>query len=574
MNTDRALPVGTTRHRAVLAALAATLVATLAPTGAASPAPSAAALRRVVITTAGSIDAAADAVRRLGGRVTARLAVVNGLAAELPANAPFVAGLVVVDDRPVMVAAASTSTSPSANTLRETIGLATSSATGTGVTVAVVDTGVAEVGDLSGRIVGHINTSDGPAGDGYGHGTFMAGLIAGSGAASDYRFAGVAPGAQILDVQVADADGNTSLSNVLRGLEAVAADPSVRVVNLSLSAPTALPWHIDPLTRALDVLWASGITVVVPAGNDGQAARTVTSPGTDPTLLTVGAVDEGGTAERADDTVAAWSSRGPAPMQVAKPDVGAPGASVVSLRVAGSVIDAANPSARVDSDYFRGSGTSMSSAVTAGAAAVLLSARPQLSPDDVKSLLRTTAYAAPGLRDPDGAGSGGVDVGAALIAAVPSSTASPRPPSVGTLPAGDVAEWQNYIAAVLDGDQPAAARSWAAMSPAARSWAARSWAARSWAGEEWTARSWAEWAARSWAARSWAARSWAARSWAGRSWAGEEWTARSWADLTWDSDEWADLEWAARSWVVADWSARSWSARSWSARSWSARSWG
>jgi len=568
MDTARAWPAVTSHRRGASAVVAALLISSLMPAGAAAPAPPASALRRVVVTTVGSLDDAADAVRRLGGRVTALLPLIGGLAAELPSNAPVAPGITVVDDRPVGVTGGATPASAPANTLRASIGLTAPSPDGAGVTVAVVDTGVAEVGDLAGRVVGHINTSDGLAGDGYGHGTFMAGLIAGSGAASAGRFAGVAAGAQILDVQVADADGSTSLSNVLRGLEAVAADSSVSVVNLSLSAPTHLPWHVDPLTRALDALWDRGVTVVVPAGNDGPSSRSVTSPGTDPNLLTVGAVDEGGTAERADDSTPAWTSRGPAPMNVAKPDLAAPGASVVSLRAAGSAVDTASPHARVESAYFRGSGTSMASAVTAGAAAVLLSARPHLSPDDVKNLFRGTAYAARGLRDAEAAGYGGLDAGAALAAAVPSHRGAPRPPAVGTLPAADVAAFEDYISAVLDGDKVAAARSWATLSPAARSWAARSWAARSWtgphgAGTDWSARSWADWAARSWTARSWVA----------RSWADDSWSARSWSDLTWESAAWADMEWAARSWVVADWSARSWSARSWSARSWSARSW-
>ena len=170
------------------------------------------------------------------------------------------------------------------------------------------------------------------AGDGYGHGTFVAGLVAGSGKSSSGAYAGVAPAARILDVKVADSDGSTDLVTVLKGLQAVAADKSVDVVNLSLSSGSPLPYQIDPLSAALEGLWRRGVTVVVPAGNDGPNNGTIASPGTDPVLLTAGGLDAHGTASRSDDSVADWSGRGPAPQGVQKPDLVAPGAHVVSLR--------------------------------------------------------------------------------------------------------------------------------------------------------------------------------------------------------------------------------------------------
>ena len=546
MSADRRAP------RCVAVAVLAVTAVTVTP---ASARPADEVMRDVVVSAAGSVDRAAAAVRSVGGRVTAYLPLIGAVAAEVPTRARFAPGTSVVPDRPVRATGADVAATTAAGTVQQTIGLS-DGPHGAGVTVAVVDTGVADHPDLAGRIVAHINTSDSPAGDGYGHGTFVAGLIAGSGASSTGRWPGVATAARILDVQVADADGTTSLSNVLRGLQAVADRPAtegVRIVNLAMSAPTALPVHVDPLTRALDELWARGITVVVPAGNDGPDARTVTSPGTDPALLTVGALDEKGTATRGDDVVPAWSSRGPAAQGVAKPDVVAPGASVVSLRVPGSAIDAAHPTARVGEQHFRGSGSSMATAVTAGAVAAVLAARPELAPDDVKALLMGTAYRGAGLRDADAAGLGGVDAGRAMVAPLPQREPDRRPPVVGTLPDPDVAAWHAYVSAVRAGDAAAAARSWADLSPAARSWAARSWAARSWA-------------ARSWAARSWAGEDWTARSWSG-------WSARSWSAVDWESMEWAARSWSAGSWSAGSWSAGSWSGGSWSARSWSARSW-
>ena len=156
---------------------------------------------------------------------------------------------------------------------------------GDGVTVAVVDTGVADVPDLRGSVQ-HVNVSGAPRGDGYGHGTFLAGLIASSGASSDGLYRGVAPKANILDVQVAAPDGSTSLLRVLAGLQAVAErarrDDSLRVVNLSLSADDPGISGIDPLSRAVETLWDRGLVVVVAAGNDGPDAGTVTIPAPTP----------------------------------------------------------------------------------------------------------------------------------------------------------------------------------------------------------------------------------------------------------------------------------------------------
>lgn len=504
-----------------------------------------------VVVTGHDADSTARDVRRAGGTVTAHLDVVDGVAAELPAGARLRAGLVVSPDRAVtfasapQVAAASTATS----TLRETLGLQASGSEGTGVTVALVDTGVAEVADLAGR-VDHIDVTGTGGGDSFGHGTFLAGLIAGSGASSEGRYTGVAPGARILDVKVADADGVTSLSAVLRGLQAVANHSGrggVQVVNLSLSSGSPLPYQVDPLNQALRRLWHRGLTVVVSSGNDGPGAGSVASPGNDPTLLTVGGVDEAYTGQRADDTVAQWSGRGPTSQGVSKPELVAPGAHMVGLRSPGSLADRSYPQARVEEDYFRGSGTSMSAAVASGAAAGVLSANPGLGPDQVKQLFTSSAYRADGLSAAAGAGAGGLDLDAALAAAgsvEPTGSASVVAP-------GSVAEWESLAQAFARGDKRAAEKAWSDLDPQARSWAARSWAAleptaRSWAARSWAARSWAstevtsqEWAARSWAARSWAGTDWAARSWAARSWAGDDWAARSWATDSWSARSWA-----------------------------------
>ena len=595
---------------AALAALTACLTATAVVGASATPlvpASAAPAPMRVVVSAAvGGLEgvaAAGEAVLAAGGRVLDRLPLVGGVAAELPAGTVLAPGLRVAPDREVVVASAGTADGPAAP-LRATLGLGAPGSEGSGVTVAVVDTGVAAGPDLAGRLTSVDVTGTGP-GDGYGHGTFVAGLVAGSGAASGGAYAGVAPGAHVLSVRVADAEGTTDLLTVLRGLE-VARARGADVVALALSSYSPLPWQVDPLTLALGSLWDAGTVVVVPAGNDGPEATTITSPGVHPDLLTVGAVDEAGTGERADDTVPAFSARGPAPQDVAKPELVAPGRSVVSLRAPGSAIDRAHGAqAAVGEHYFRGSGTSFSTAVAAGAAAVLLAER-RMSPYQLKSLLMRTAYDAPGLSEVTAAGAGGLDLRAARTAPVPADAAPTAPGRKGaapgqsgrTLAPGTPGDWQPLVRALLRGDAEAAASSWSRLSPEARAWVASSWSAlpadlraelvAQWEGRSWgglTPEQWAQvdWAGRSWAASSWSGRSWGASSWSGRSWGGRSWGASSWSGAVdpetgdwldgWDAPGWTGRSWAGRSRAGRSWAGRSWAASSWSGRSWAGRSW-
>ena len=520
-------------------------------------------LQTVVVSGVGNV---VRAVTAAGGTVLDQLPLIGGVSARLPRNAHLGSPWTVVPDRPVSVSGGSDSSGP-ASTVRATLGLGAPHGEGAGVTVAVVDTGVADIADLAGRLT-HVDVSRSGGGDDYGHGTFVAGLVAGDGHDSHGVYAGVAPGAHILDVRVAANDGSTDLVAVLKGLQAVAAHPEVDVVNLSLSSGSPLPYQVDPLTVALEALWRKGITVVVPAGNDGTAgAGTITSPGVDPLLLTVGGLDENGTGAHGDDSVASWSSQGPAPEHIAKPDLVAPGAHLVSTASVGSVVWSANPGSRVGSSYMLGSGTSFSTAVTSGAAAVLLADRPSLSPGQVKALTTGTTYPVSG--GPSVAGQGGLDLAAALAAKAPSVKA-PRDDVDGSASA-----WTAFLQALADGDAEAAASSWARLSPDARQWAARQWAelapdARQWAARQWAAR---QWAARQWAASSWAGDGTSSEEWAARQWAASSWAARQWADGDWSARQWAASSWAARQWAGTDWSARQWSARQWSARQWSTTDW-
>lgn len=532
--------------------------------------------------TAGMNDLTAQ-LRTAGARVVARLSIADAVLVEVPSAWQPPAGVATSADRPMNVAGgADSSTQEAQLSSRGPDRGSGDNFDGDGVTVALVDTGVADVPDLRGSVQ-HVNVSGAAKGDGYGHGTFLAGLIAGSGASSGGLYPGVAPKTGILDVQVAAADGSTSLFRVLAGLQAVAErarrDSSLRVVNLSLSADDPGAPGIDPLSRALEGLWDRGLVVVVAAGNDGPDAGTVSVPGTDPAVITAGALDTMSTQTRSDDVVAPFSARGIAGDPNAKPDLVAPGVSTVGLRAPGSVIDTDYPTARVGSANFRGSGTSMATAVVSGSVAGLLSVLPDLDPEDVKDALTQGAYDLAG--DSTATGAGGLDLVAAKAAAQQmgqdhaqwagrdvaaaydrfaaawrSGSRSAAITAWLQLPASlrvRVADaWAASVAedGLADEDQAATAHRWASERDLGAAWLSRSWASRSWATLDWASRSWAS---RSWASRSWASRSWASRSWASRSWAADEWASRSWASRSWASRSWASRSWASRSWAADDW---------------------
>jgi serine protease AprX len=268
---------------------------------------------------------------------------------------------------------------------------------GRGVTVAVLDSGVAADLDLiepANRILASVNFADERlASDPGGHGTHIAGIIAGNGSRSGGQFVGIAPRANIVDVRVLGKTGSGRISSVVRGIEWAIAHRTVyniRVINLSFGARTPLSYRADPMSAAVEIAWRRGLVVVAASGNGGPERDTVVTPGIDPYVITVGATDDRGTIERGDDTLAWFSAWGSADSN-AKPDLVAPGRRLVSLRVPGSTLDTLFPdrvvAARNGSTYFRLTGTSMSTGVVSGAAALLLERRPNLTPDQVKALL-------------------------------------------------------------------------------------------------------------------------------------------------------------------------------------------
>jgi serine protease AprX len=335
-----------------VALLAFAMLAAAAPpppaARAAAPAPAASAagaanhVRVVVTGEPGAGRAAAAAVEANGGRVLRRLPIVDGVVARVPAGAigeirrAAGVGAVSADRRfQLHEAGASASEGVTLEQVREAAGVA-GAGTGAGVDVALVDSGITPVPGLDARdkvVNGPDFSTD--AGDdalrhldAFGHGTHLAGIIAGDGAG----LAGVAPDSRLVNVKVADRDGDTSLSRLLAGIDWVVRNRSrdgleIRVVNLAFGAETDGTYRDDPIAFAVEQAWRHGIVVVAAAGNGGAASTALDSPAVDPYVLAVGAQDMLGTATREDDVVADFSSRGSAERS---PDVLAPGVAVIS----------------------------------------------------------------------------------------------------------------------------------------------------------------------------------------------------------------------------------------------------
>ncbi len=348
-------------------------------------------------------------VWKLGGAVTNDLRMIDAFAAELPASAvpqlAKAAGVRWVSLDAPLHRSGDTNTQGVApaqlrNAYVHAIGADRVRAEnavlqGQGIGVAVVDTGVATHADIGERIVASVALNDAvvtPA-DRYGHGTHVAGIVGGDGSGSAGARPGVAPGVNLVNVKVSTDDGIGTEADVIAGLQWVYDHKdryNIRVVNLSLSSSVPAAAHTSPLNAAVEMLWFNRVVVVVAAGNNGNGA--LYPPANDPFVITVGATDDQGTLDLSDDVLAAYSSYGKTTKGISKPDLVAPGTNIISLLAGGDARLAVEHASHVEGEhYFRMSGTSMASAVTAGAAALLLQDEPGLNPDQVKHRLMTTA---------------------------------------------------------------------------------------------------------------------------------------------------------------------------------------
>jgi serine protease AprX len=456
--------------------------------------------------------------------------------------------------------------------------------TGAGVDVALIDTGVAPVEGLTvaGKVINGPDLSlesQNPSLrylDTNGHGTFMAGLIAGKDStltapysqAPSSAYRGIAPDARIVSLKVGVADGGVDVSQVIAAIAWVVQHQhdngmNIRVLNLSYGTNSTQPYEVDPLAFAVEQAWRHGIFVVTATGNSGYVAKTgtLTNPAYDPKIFAVGASDSMDTATIDDDTVPAFSSTG---SNDRTPDVVAPGAHLVGLRVPGSYVDQRFAATGYVSDrFFRGSGTSAAAAVAAGEAALVIQQRPTITPYQLKKLFLMTAQGLASLSTRR-AGAGVVDLRATL------TTPTYNPPAkwntiawstgVGSLESARGSDHLTADGVVLSGEQDIFGHSFNAPAMAVLEATGSSWSGGTWNGS-------------SWSGSSWSGSSWSGSSWSGSSWSGSSWSGSSWSDSTWSGSSWSGSSWSGSSWSGSSWSGSSWSGSSWSESGWSTGSW-
>jgi serine protease AprX len=602
----------------------------------------------------GSGAAADQAVDELGGALVRPLGIIDGFSARIPRatlselqESPGI--LSVSYDRKVHLQGTSpgfdgTDAGSMINVAKSirAYQLWKEGVAGQSVDIAIIDSGVVPVDGLtsSQKIINGPDLSFESQDpelrymDTFGHGTHMVGIMAGSDSVrlgrdpSSWKFAGIAPQSRVVSVKVADAIGATDVSQVIAAIDWVVqhkndAGLNIRVLNLSFGTDGTQDPTLDPLSYAAEVAWDAGIVVVVAAGNRGFGNVKLNNPALNPDLIAVGAADTKGTSTPDDDTVPDFSSRG----DDRHPDFVAPGKSVVSLRDPGSFIDTQFPDAAVGHKYFRGSGTSQAAAVVSGAVALLLQKRPDLSPDQVKVLLKQTAMTLP-QADSDGQGAGLISIEAAVDAPTPDIPAEdpapppPPPPDDAGSPAPEPSPTDPPTPTeaeptpteaeptpepsppepdpgptpepTLDpeptpdpgplpqgpgtGTMEGARGTGHLMSPDGvelngeqdifgSPWDAPRWADDSRNHASWHDGNWnrVQWTGGVWLddPSTWLVMSWESIEWTRPSWSGDNWSRNSWSRNSWSSGEWTGEPWSRNSWSGDTWARHSWSSFSW-----------
>src|SRR5215204_6018564 len=361
---------------------------------------------RTQVILPGSPDAVEALIQRHGLRVERRLrsgAVVSVDQATMASLAADPAVSAVAADRPVYSTMSVTTEATGAQQVwagLDQVGRYT----GRGIGIAMIDSGLTETGPLRGRVAVHVDFVDGARGAGrdfYGHGTHIAGIMAGS-SGQPGGFRGMAPGAHVINLRVLKADGSGQSSDVIEAIDWAIENKarySIRVLNVSLGHPAIEAAADDPLVLAVERAVRAGLVVVCSAGNLGKHPVTgqriigaISSPGNSPSVITVGALNTKGTPQRSDDDVASYSSCGPTYGDgFLKPDLVAPGNKLVSTAAAASKLWLEHREQRRGPGFIELSGTSQAAAVVAGAAALVLDANPNLNPRQVKLALQGTA---------------------------------------------------------------------------------------------------------------------------------------------------------------------------------------
>jgi serine protease AprX len=433
--------------------------------------------------------------------------------------------------------------------------------TGEGVDVALIDSWVVPVEGLNtpGKIVYGPDLSIESQAPGlnnldtFGHGTFMAGLIAGRdttlsapyGQAPATAYRGMAPDARIVSIKVATADGGTDVSQVIAAIDWVVQHRrdnglNIRVLNLSYGTNSTQWFGVDPLAFAVEQAWDPGIVVVAAAGNSGYQTKgsspALANPAFDKRIIAVGASDSMGTATLVDDTMPDFSAAAKTGSARA-PDFVAPGVHIQGLRVVNSYIDTnVDGKTVLDERFMRGSGTSESAAITSGAVALILSKFPNATPSQVKKLLKDSAYDLPSQNSRQ--------VGSGELRLVPILAAPLVAYSQGLAPATgggslELSRGSDHLTrdnVVLTGEKDIFGRPFNSVTMAILEASRSAWSGGMWNGSIWSGNSWSgnSWSGNSWSGNSWSGNSWSGNSWSGNSWSGNSWSGNSWSAAGWN----------------------------------------
>jgi serine protease AprX len=454
-------------------------------------------------------------LQRSGIKKFKKLGLVNGVAATISArhlaDLASVKGLTVTPDAPVHVSGFNSSQlwPYAAGVASDWNGANAPDPGPNAPTIAIVDSGIqANRPDFGNRVVASVNLSTltSSTADERGHGTFVAGVAAG--AAKGY--AGAVPQANLVSVKVMNADGMAKTSDVINACQWILANKAqynIRVANFSLHSASKASFLNDPLDKAVEKLWFNGVVVVAAAGNyatNGQASGVPYAPGNDPFVITVGAVDLKGNADPATHTNAPFSAYGYTPDGFSKPDLAAPGRYIVGPVPTTSTLAIQRADAITAPGYIQLSGTSFAAPAVAGAAAQILAAHPNFTPDQVKGALMVSAKSNPAAA-PGSVGVGELRMGRAVLRLAPPN------PNLGL---------DQFVS-----NQSFDAQSWFNTAKANSRWDAVSWSSVAWSDADFSAVAWSD------------------VSWESVSWETVAWSDVAWSDVAWSDVAWSDVSW-------------------------------
>jgi serine protease AprX len=464
----------------------------------------------VIIQSSGGVSGAKNAYSGLGlpGKVKKELSLIGAVSASIPTmklnKLATTDGLVVTPDVTVQASGLVNSTqlwpyeSGNAVNWPRDMNLKLPA-------IAIVDSGVQSRSDFGGRLIASANLSTLPnnsAGDGRGHGTFVAGIAAGAAAG----YAGAAPSANLVSLDVMDDSGTGSTTDIIAACQWILDHKdqyNIKVANFSLHSSIVAPFYYDPLDRAVEQLWFNGVTVIASSGNYGKAggpSGVRYSPGNDPFVVTVGAADLSGSVKTQDDTIAPWSAWGSTMDGFSKPEVSAPGRYMVGPVPAGSSLAITRPDHVVAPGYMQLSGTSFAAPVVSGTAAQIIARHPDWTPGQVK--------------------------GALMVSARPLATSVGRSGGVGEVTASKAANLKSAPNADAGLERFVTSQS-------------------NGSGVAFDSASWLD------AAKTDA--SWDTASWLDASWLDASWDTASWLDASWNDASWLDASWLDASWLDASW---------------------